>query len=430
MSDAPLTSSQAVAEAQSHGQSLTTVWLTRSGLAAKLGLPLTHDPFLAFWRRLAHGNARTFDLPPYPLDRLPGVVLGILYFVFSTAFCAYFAYHLLVPRAQAGSLKAAESRTLRIGLALPLMVSFLLWPLYTGRSGVMIFDFWRPALGFRSALLAWDVFVLRDVEEVYSWSIGRFIAHLWTFPVEETELAEREKAEGRVRNARLEGLKVMPRVLLQFCTVFFGLLYFVPTQEQIDNMPRLPYHLYSFLLGFDILFVLAFFGDGLLNAMGILLNVEMAPMFDSVWKATSITRFWSTWNKAITVILHRVIFARAAGAPTKYSSRKSSTWTTDTEAEDTTKKIGSNGQFARPRPKSLRMTPAELPAKSPTESTAAPLESAKPPAAKSGPFYKKALAAMAAFIVSGIFHEHITYFTFGISQFENFAFFVINGLAA
>lgn len=45
------------------------------------------------------------------------------------------------------------------------------------------------------------------------------------------------------------------------------------------------------------------------------------------------------------------------------------------------------------------------------------------------PFMPKAIAAMATFAMSGIFHEHITYFTLGFANGENFLFFLANGFA-
>lgn len=400
--------SRLVSDAQTSGEGLATYYLADTPLGTKLNLPLSEDPFLRFWSKLFHQQAILYDMPPYPIEQAGIVIVRILAFIFATAVYAYAAYHLLVPRVPANSPQAARSRPTRIAIAVPLMLTLFFWPAFAGQSGVMMFDFWRPALGFRSALLAWDIFSLRQVDEVHSWSFGRFVAHLWSFPVEESEIEAREKAEGYRRNPRLESLKVYPLVFIEASVVFFGLLYFLPTQADIETMPRLAYHLYSYLLGFDVLFSLAFFGDGLLNGMGLLLGVEMAPMFESPIHATSIQKFWSTWNKAITVVLHRVIFARAAGAAKKPSVRASTT--TDTEADDASK-LGS-------KENRLDVTPAES------------VQPEKTHLSSTRPFYKKAIAAFAAFFVSGIFHEHITYFTFGTATLENLAFFALNGAVA
>jgi hypothetical protein len=78
----------------------------------------------------------------------------------------------------------------------------------------MLLDFWRPALGFRSALLVWDIFKIRTKEEVEGWNFNRFLAHLWAFPMEEEDIAERERKEGFKRDPRIQNIKGMPKVAI------------------------------------------------------------------------------------------------------------------------------------------------------------------------------------------------------------------------
>lgn len=119
------------------------------------------------------------------------------------------------------------------------------------RSTKMLLDFWRPALGFRSSLLVWDIFRLRTVEEVESWSFVRFLSHLWAFPKEEEEIAERTKREGYERNPRIENLKKLPASGFVAAGLLF-ILYFIPPQELTLGMPRLQYHLYCNTLGYAV----------------------------------------------------------------------------------------------------------------------------------------------------------------------------------
>lgn len=413
----------AVAPSQELG--LVSSLLSRSKLGHKLNLLLPVDPFLAFWSNLTSGEIQRYDLPPYPSWPACTVVFDITTFMFGTGLYAYASYHLLIPRVQHQSPKAADSRHLRTFLAIPLIVALLLWPALTGQSGALMFDFWKPSLGFRSALLTWDIFRLREVDEVYSWSFNRFMAHLWGFPIEEQELAEREKIEGHHRSARWESFKAFPGILAKFFMLFFVFLYFVPTKDMVDAMPRMRYHLYSYLMGFDVMYMLAFFGDFLLNFSGLMLDIEMAPMFDSPVTATSIQRFWSSWNKAITSILHRVVFSNAAGVPKKptikgarphFIKDKKGEWSCVPEAHGKSDSHAASNRLVTPTKLGDDAGPSTHVADQQISSSKSLLD--------------KALAAMAAFFVSAVFHEHIALFTFGAATMENFAFFMINGLAA
>lgn len=115
----------------------------------------------------------------------------------------------------------------------------------------MLLDFWRPALGFRSSMLVWDIWNIRTREEVNSWNFFRFLAHLWAFPKEEDEIEERTKREGYARNPRIENLKGYPKVLCEFVALLLT-LYFIPPFELTKGMSQLAYHAYCDMLGLSV----------------------------------------------------------------------------------------------------------------------------------------------------------------------------------
>jgi len=411
---------------------------THSKLGFKL---LASDPVLDTFRNLGF-KVVEYDVPPYPLWTAGIIAVRMLSFIVGSAVIAYFLYHKVAVKSQVGKWFSILS----------LIVSLLAWPLVTGRSGVMLLDFWRPALGFRSSLLVWDIFHIRTVQEVNSWSFARFFAQLWTFPKELDEIAERTAEEGYKRNARIENLKGMPKVAVEFVAMF-ATLYFIPPYELTRNMSQLAYHGYCYALGLCILMALALFGDGLLKLLGILIDVEMADMFENPLGTTNIRLFWSHWNRAIASVLHRVVFgggkskvtlrkkkaaAQAAAAKKRFSHMDglSETDAGHTSGEDD--HAHSNGNGGRKRntsglkPLSSVNGDAEVrqrkSAATPTKANGGGPKAGGAPAKKSS-FLPKAAAAIITFAMSGIFHEHITYFTLGFANGENFVFFLLNGLA-
>lgn len=132
------------------------------------------------------------------------------------------------------------------------MISMLLaWPAITGTSGVLLLDFWKPALGFRSCLLVWDIFHIRTREEVASWSFARFYCHLWAFPKEEEEIKERDEEEGFHRSAFIQNAKGMPKVLVEGVLLLLT-LYVVPPYELTKDMSQFAYHCYCDALGMSV----------------------------------------------------------------------------------------------------------------------------------------------------------------------------------
>ncbi|SPO27236.1 uncharacterized protein UTRI_10353 [Ustilago trichophora] len=411
---------------------------THSKLGFKL---LASDPVLDTARKFGY-KVVEYDVPPYPLWTAGIIAVRMLSFIVGSAVVAFFLYHKLAVKSQLGKWFSILS----------LIVSLLAWPLVTGRSGVMLLDFWRPALGFRSCLLVWDIFHIRSVQEVNSWSFARFFAQLWTFPKELDDIADRTAEEGYQRNARWENLKGMPKVAIE-AVAMFGALYFIPPFELTRNMSQLAYHCYCDALGLCILMALALFGDGLLKLLGILINVEMADMFENPLGTTNIRLFWSHWNRAIASVLHRVVFgggktktqirrkkAAAAAAANKNFSHMDGLSETDaghTSGED--EHAHSNGGRRRNasglKPLSqVNDADSELRkrggnAKSTKSTNANSTRSGTATPAKKSSFLPKAAAAIVTFAMSGIFHEHITYFTLGFANGENFVFFLLNGVA-
>ncbi|CAO1616032.1 unnamed protein product [Jaminaea pallidilutea] len=403
---------------------------------------LDRDPVVHLAKQLGFRVAE-YDLPPYPLKLAGIIALRMMGFMFFTGFLAWVLYHFVANR----------SRVLNYGCFAFVAGLLLAWPEITGRSGVMLLDFWRPALGFRSALLVWDIFHIRTREEVNSWNPARFFCHLWAFPMEEEEIAQRTKDEGFARDPRWQNLKGMPKVVIEGAVLLLT-LYVIPPAELTVGMNKFSYHAYCDALGLSILMALALFGDGLLKSLGILFGVEMADMFENPLGTTNIRLFWSHWNRAIASVLHRVVFGGGrnskssvkSGGPKKPSKAKGGraqqlaarphldhlseteheAGKTDDEDENTPNGNGNaNGQLRQRKGGPKPMTPVPNEKQSQSQSQQQQQQQQR----KRGPFYPKAIAAIATFAMSGIFHEHITRNTLGFANGENFIFFVLNGFA-
>ncbi|PWN53725.1 hypothetical protein IE53DRAFT_383765 [Violaceomyces palustris] len=413
---------------------------------SKLGFKLLdHDPILEQFRSWGF-KVVEYDLPPYPLALAGIISVRMLSFIVGSAVVAYFLYHKV----------AVRSPLLNWVCILSLIGALMSWPLLTGMSGVMLLDFWRPALGFRSSMLVWDIFRIRTREEVNSWSFARFFAQLWTFPKELDEIEERTREEGFERDARIENLKGMPKVAVEAIAMLFC-LYFIPPYELTKDMSQIAYHAYCDTLGLTILMTLALFGDGLLKALGILINVEMADMFENPLGTTNIRLFWSHWNRAIATVLHRVVFgggkakislkakkkkaledsaAAEAIKKRRHLDHLSETEVEQASAEEDEKSGGRKGlRSSGLKPLSqvngdseLRKRKQDGGADGATPSKK-PQERGESKTRSKSKFSTKAAAAILTFAMSGIFHEHITYFTLGFANGENFLFFLANGVA-
>ncbi|CAO1629837.1 unnamed protein product [Sympodiomycopsis kandeliae] len=408
---------------------------------------LEKDPVVELAKALGYRVAE-YDLPPYPLQTAGIIAVRMMGFMGATGVLAWVLYHYVANR----------SRFLNYSCMAVVASVLLLWPEVVGRSGVMLLDFWRPALGFRSALLAWDIFHIRTREEVNSWNPARFFCHLWAFPMEEEEIAERTKREGFERDPRIQNMKGLPKVILEGGVLLLT-LYFIPPAELTVGMSRVAYHAYCDTLGLSILMALALFGDGLLKSLGVLFGVEMSDMFENPLGTTNIRLFWSHWNRAIASVLHRVIFAGgSAGKKAPSSSSKKTTvqkkgdrleqvrarqhldhlsetehegGKTDEEDEHHQNGNGANGTSSSvSKSKKLKpMTPVPSKEISSEKSKQSSQQQQAEKSKKKGPFYPKAIAAIFTFAMSGVFHEHITRNTLGFANGENFIFFLLNGFA-
>lgn len=220
------------------------IWLasqgkTKSGFS-KLGFKLPKkDPILEHARR-AGFKVLEYDVPAYPVRKMLGVANELLVFMLLSTVVAYFLYFYV-----------AKTPLLRQASVGALISALIAWPIATGQSGIMLLDFWKPALGFRSCLLVWDIFNIRTQEEVASWSGARFFCHLWAFPKEEEEIEERAQEEGFKRNARWENAKGMPKVAMEGVLLLIS-LYIIPPYEATRNMSQFAYHCYCDALGFSV----------------------------------------------------------------------------------------------------------------------------------------------------------------------------------
>ncbi|WFD04398.1 hypothetical protein MOBT1_003107 [Malassezia obtusa] len=288
----------------------------------------------------------------------------------------------------------------------------LFWPLVVGRGQSAVFNFFRPAIGFRSSLLAWDIFQIRPMHEVKSWSRTLFVAHLWFFPKEEEQLAEREKREGFKRDPRIQSLKQLPVGLVQF---FFALLLLltIPPKEVYANMHWLTYRVYCFTFGVDIFMLLSSGGLFLFNMFGLITGIEQEAMFQNPFFTTRLRHFWSRWNRAIATVLHRVIFGGKKTFQT-LDQRKAMEKRKAGEAQGASTAVDAQGGSAQQRKRAAGSSQAE-PAAAPSKRDVSS-------------FLTKSGLALATFFVSGLFHEYLLFFASPYKFGYNTVFFMLNGL--
>lgn len=288
----------------------------------------------------------------------------------------------------------------------------LFWPLLVGTGESALLNFLRPGIGFRSALLAWDILQIRTVEEVQSWSLIEFVGYLCFFPVEKEVLEEREKREGFKRNARLQCLKQFPTALCQlfFASVF---LLFIPPREHVNEISSVVYCVYSILMGVEVFLILSSLGLLVMNLFGLLVGMEQEPMFQNPFFTTRLRYFWSRWNRAIATVLHRVIFGGRKTYKTLEERRAE-------EARTAENSGASSAVDAKATTLRQRKSGSVAPTRQPTDAPPAPRRRSS--------FVKKSMLALLTFLVSGLFHEYLVFFAAPYHFGCETAFFVLNGL--
>ncbi|WFC97398.1 hypothetical protein MYAM1_000110 [Malassezia yamatoensis] len=316
-----------------------------------------------------------------------------------------------------------SSPTVRRTVSFCMAGLLMLWPVVVGSGRSAVLNFLRPAVGFRSGLLVWDIFQIRTVEEVESWSCAMFIAHLWLFPTEPELIEERVRKTGKRRDPRVQSLLNFPLGLLQGA---FGLLLllFVPPKSAAMQMSFITYSFYCIMMGMLVFLLLSSGGLVIFNSFGLLTGIEQEAMFQNPWFTTRLRHFWSRWNRAIATVLHRVIFQgqgayktaeeRMAEEAEKQKQHDS------TEGQSTAINQASNSSSLQHR------KPASLKESSEKDSKSQSGHSQPDP----HHFLKKSALALLTFLVSGLFHEYLIYFATPHRFGRNTLFFLLNGLAA
>ncbi|KDE09403.1 hypothetical protein MVLG_00309 [Microbotryum lychnidis-dioicae p1A1 Lamole] len=306
------------------------------------------------------------------------------------------------------------------------ITSILVWPssLGYGRTGLGIVDFGLPAWGMLTFLNIVDVFFLRSTAEVHSWGLPRTIAQMFAYPNEHATSP----------NPRLENVKALGLCALKYVMVNF-LLYFAPSPKIWARIkPLTPaYFLYAGVVALLILGTLGFLIEAILRTLGILLGVEMSPMFNNPTAAPNIREFWARWNMAIKDGLSRVFFHFKA--PPKRNSKSSAN--NGKPSASSSAVSAKNGHELRSRgrpiskPDYLDETEASDNAASREPSPDRTLEKKRfkrkvdSPAQKKkpSPFFPKAVAATVTFAASGLFHEYMNHLAFNGASGETLAFF-------
>ncbi|SHO78227.1 Uncharacterized protein MSYG_2569 [Malassezia sympodialis ATCC 42132] len=268
--------------------------------------------------------------------------------------------------------RGASPATRRLLVILHIMV-LLPWAVLGSGGQSRMTNYLRAALAFRSSLLLWDIFMIRPVAEVRSWSAARTFAQVWLFPVEVAVLAKRPGPQRpRLHCLREVGKGLVSVLFVQLCLLFF------PPIEVVREMPKYQYMCYGPFMVVGLYAMLSSTGMFLVNMSGLVVGIEQAPLFENPFFTTSVQQFWSRWNRAVSTVLHRVVFGSLS--------------------------------TARPKKKQSDSSPK------------------RPPSLVR--FAQTSLMAMATFLVSGLFHEFLLLCsTPGLYGWQTL-FFLLNGLLA
>ncbi|WFD35912.1 hypothetical protein MCUN1_002781 [Malassezia cuniculi] len=162
------------------------------------------------------------------------------------------------------------------------------------------------AVMFRAALNMWDVSILRTDEEVDDWSIVEFFSHLWALPLERSVLAEREK-QGIKVNVRVQAVRrliIAAAHSLWLCV----LLYVIPPYHIFVKLPQVKRSAYMFVMSLAVFHALAGLITLPTEGLALITGCEQAETLKNPFTAVGLRIFWSRWNRMIATVLHRVIF--------------------------------------------------------------------------------------------------------------------------
>ncbi|KAK4052431.1 hypothetical protein OIV83_002233 [Microbotryomycetes sp. JL201] len=293
-----------------------------------------------------------------------------------------------------------------------------------GRSGVGIIDFGMPAWGFLAFLHIVDAFFLRPREEVLEWSFFRTAAQLFAYPNEHNPSP----------NPRMANIQALKLCFYKYIAVNI-LFYAVPPPHIWSQIKPLsvPFFMHAGVVALVILGTLGFLIESILRGLGVVLGIEMSPLFNNPMAASNIRGFWARWNLAVKDGLSRVFFHFKA-PPSKKSDRASASST----AVANGKANGSANGLRRRAPHQQdylsetevsdggNSTPATSPRSQPKDlikektSKKLPLPSKR----KRSGFLSKAFAASITFLASGLFHEYMNHLAFDGATGETVGFFL------
>lgn len=243
-------------------------------------------------------------------------------------------------------------------------------------SGSRVVDFGLAVIAFVLSLRLYRITFLRDIEETRSWSLAEYFGRLFTFVVE-YDPEHRSHTAGV--SARYENAKDLAQASVKV-VVAVVLIRCIPPPASFDDMSWLQGRLYYAVLGVILLVCLEGFVGAFFAAYGIAFDRHMRHMFDHPLVSAGFRDLWGRrWNLPVHDVLKNVVFDGVTFPLAK--------------------------SFHRPH--DLKKND---------------------PAHGARTFRQNASAALLTFLVSGAFHEVMSYIAFGDFRYANVKYFTWNAV--
>lgn len=272
-----------------------------------------------------------------------------------------------------GSPRRRRAGVLAIGFV-------VLFPFLWGSqsSGSIVVDFALAVVAFVDSLRLYRIFFMREAAETATWSKAEYVSRLVTFPTELVgpKLSTLSRTMG---HARWENAKDLVRSVGKML-VSLVLIRCIPPPEAFLDMSWWQNRLYHALLGFILLLCLEGFVGGFFAAWGVLLDRHQRHMFNRPLISAGFRDLWSRrWNLPVHDVLHGVVFEGMTFPISRW--------------------MHASHRYERHTPEHANRT-----------------------------YRENVQAAFLTFLVSGLFHEGMSYMAFGQIRGANIVYFSWNAL--
>ncbi|CCG83370.1 protein of unknown function [Taphrina deformans PYCC 5710] len=287
--------------------------------------------------------------------------------------------YLSVLNALRGVLHISETHRDRKNIGWAMIIFIVGFPFLWGSqsSGSKVVDFALAVIAFVLSLRLYRIAFMRPVAQTSRWSAIEYYGRLFTFPTESE--AETSSTRDFGTSAVWENGKDLGMASVKILVSLF-FIRFIPPPEAFDDMSWVQQRVYYAVLGAILLVCLEGFVGGLFAGYGLVFDRHMRHMFNHPLVSCGFRDLWGQrWNLPVTDVLKDVIFKGMTFPLSQWYHESHKTAAHSTE-------------------RSKRS------------------------------FRENATAAFATFLVSGAFHEIMSYMAFGDFRWANVKYFSWNAI--